>query len=233
MGLFDWFRTKQPSPHSQRAGGSQHMSRKRSHDDIIQYMARHFGPVQEHALIEIVPSLGVAINVIPPSAGRDSVLLFTTGMSDRPQTVPKGQDEYRYTELFIRLPGAWPMTREALRSPNNFWPFEWLRRIAAYPHDNDTWLGGPYTIIATDDPPVPLAPNAKLSCLMLLRERGEEGQVECRDGRTVILYSIIPLYTEERDLELASGVRELLTRFQSRGVSMVVDPARVNVARGG
>ena len=207
------------------------MAKKRSHDDIIQHMERHFGSVQEESLIEIVPTLGVAINVIRPKAENKWVMLFTTGMSDRPQSVPRGQDEYRYTELVIRLPADWSMDDKALRNPSNFWPFEWLRRIAAYPHDNDTWLGGPYTIIATDDPPVPLAPNTKLSCLMLLREQGEKGTVQCQDGRAIALYSIIPLYTEERDLELASGVRELLTRFQSRGISTVVDLARVNVGR--
>ena len=75
------------------------MAKKRSHDDIIQHMERHFGSVQEESLIEIVPTLGVAINVIRPKAENKWVMLFTTGMSDRPQSVPRGQDEYRYTEL--------------------------------------------------------------------------------------------------------------------------------------
>ena len=110
--------------------------------DIIQHMERHFGPVHEQALIEIVPTLNVAVNVILPTDMQDSIVLFTTGMSDHAQSVPEGHEEYRYTELFIRLPGGWPMDDEALNDPNNFWPFEWLRRIAAYPHQNETWLPG-------------------------------------------------------------------------------------------
>jgi hypothetical protein len=208
------------------------MARKKAHDDIIRHMERHFGPVQEQALIEIVPTLGVAINVIPARPHQNPLILFTTGMSDRPQTVPAGADEYRYTELFVRLPGDWPTTQAALRDDNYFWPFKWLRQIAAYPHDNDTWLGGPFPIIANDEPPQPLAPNTKLSCLLLLRETGEEGTVACQDGRQVALYSLIPLYTEERDLEMAQGIRGLFQALQSRGVSFVVEPGRVNAVTG-
>jgi hypothetical protein len=198
--------------------------------DILQHMERHFGPVHEQALIEIVPSLNVAINLILPTPGQDSIILFTTGMGDHAQTVPEGQEAYRYTELFIRLPANWPMDDAALSDPNNFWPFEWLRRIAAYPHQNQTWLGGRYTIIANDEPPKPLAPNTRLSCLLLIQEPGDAGTIPCADGRQIVLYSIIPLYEEERDLEVKSGIRELLTRFYDRQIARHVDVARVNVS---
>lgn len=201
----------------------------RYREDFIRYMRFQFGVVQEYALTEIVPTLGIHIHVCPPTADRDYSILFTTGMSDRPQAVPEGCDEYRYTELLTLLPADWPMDQQALRDPNNFWPFEWLRRIAAYPHENGTWLGGPHTIISASDPPVPLAPNTKLSCFLLLRVP-DWGTVEYIDGRLMILYQVIPLYTEERDLELRSGVRELLTRFDSRAIPLIVDPARPNVA---
>jgi hypothetical protein len=194
-------------------------------------MAHHFGRVEERALVEIVPTVGVAIHVIRPTPQQESLILFTTGMSDRPQNVPDGEDEYRHTELFIRLHADWPLGAKALRDPNYFWPVEWLRRIAAYPHENDTWLGGPYTIIATDDPPAPLAPNTRQSCLLLLQEPDDEGTVRCRDGRLVVLYSVVPLYTEERDLEADRGMEELLGRFESRGISMEFNPSRVNVAK--
>jgi hypothetical protein len=153
-------------------------------------------------------------------------------MSDRPQTVPAGQDAYRYTELFIRLPEDWPLQGDAFGKPENFWPVKWLKQIACYPHDNDTWLGGPFTIIANDEPPEPLARNTRLSCLMLLHERREAGVVRCRDGRAVTLYSLVPLYTEERDLERSEGIASLFDRLQAHGVSFVVDPERVNAVTG-
>ncbi len=66
-----------------------------------------------------------------------------------------------------------------------YWPIEWLKRIARYPHDNDTWLGGPHTIIANGEPPEPFAPNTKMSCLLLLAvsERWPRGGHQLSLGR--------------------------------------------------
>jgi len=231
VAIGDWFRKgkgKEPAGGEPTGAG-----RKQSHDDIIQHMAQHYGPVQELALMEIVPASGIAVNVIPARAGQNPLILFTTGMSDRPQTVPAGQDEYRYTELFIRLPEDWPLAGDAFGKEENFWPIKWLKQIACYPHDNDTWLGGPFTIIANDEPPERLAPNTRLSCLMLLQERGDEGTVRCRDRRAIALYSILPLYTEERDLERSKGIEALFNRLEAHRVSFVVDPKRVNAVTAG
>ena len=82
---------------------------------------------------------------------RPSVKQLWLGSRDRPQ-----QDDRRANEFY--------------------WPIEWLKRIARYPHDNETWLGGPHTIIANDEPPEPFAPNTKMSCLMLLANPSEFGR---------------------------------------------------------
>src|SRR5689334_15145996 len=90
-------------------------NRMKSHDDIIAHMSQHYGPVQELALIEIVPALQVEINIVPARSELGSLIAFTTGMSDRPQTVPPDADEYRYTELFFRLPHDWPTSQPEWR----------------------------------------------------------------------------------------------------------------------
>lgn len=201
-----------------------------AHRDIFRHMALHFGPVQELALVERIPVSGIDINVIPPRPEDDSLVLFTSGMSDRPQQVPAGCEEFRYTELVLRLPGDWPLDLKSLQNPDFSWPFEWLKRTAAYPETNGTWLGGQFAIIANGEPPQPFAPGTKLSCLLLLREHGDLGTVRCQDGRDIALYSVVPLYSEERDLEKVEGMGELLGRFQAHGLSLVLDPARANVA---
>ena len=189
--------------------------------DIIQHMERHFGPVQELALIEIVPSLEVAIHVIPPTSKRDSIILFTTGMSDEPQNVPEGREEYRYG-LFMRLPADWPTDSESFDNPDHFWPFKWLRQIAGYPCQDDTWLGGPYTIIATARPPVPLAANTKLSCLLLLRERGEgHGRVRRQAQRD-------PLYDGS---DLYRGAGSGVVQWDARVAHTLPRPRRVHGSR--
>ncbi|MEO7719072.1 MAG: suppressor of fused domain protein [Capsulimonas sp.] len=205
---------------------------KQSHEDIVQHMEQHYGPVQKQALVEIVLSSGIAIHAIPPRSPEGPLTLFTTGMSDRPQNVPAGGDEFRYTELLIQLPSDWPTTEQALRNENFSWPYKWLRQIAWYPHENDTWLGGPYPIIANDEPPQPLAPNTKLSCLLLIRETDAAGTVSCRDGRQIAFYSMNPLYTEERDFEVAQGIRPLFAAMAAIGATMVVDLHRPNAVTG-
>ncbi len=208
------------------------VDRTQAHSDIIQHMERHFGPVQSQSLIEIVQTTGITINVIPARPEINPLILFTTGMSDHPQNVPAGADEYRYTELFVRLLEDWPLTNQSLHDERYFWPIRWLRQLAMYPQQNDTWLGGPYPIIANDEPPHPLAPDTQLSCLLLLRERGDLGTVACRDGRKIALYSLFPLYTEERDLEIAQGINPLLAALEAKETSLVVEPGRVNAVTG-
>jgi hypothetical protein len=199
-----------------------------SADEIINHMARHFGPVDPLSLQEIVPVTGIAIHVIRPRSDEDEMILFTTGMSDRKQTVPKGQEEFQYTELMLRLPGDWPLER--LEEPANFWPIEWLKKIAWYPHDNETWLGGPFPIIANGEPPEPLGKDTQLSCLLLLCETDKLNPIRCKSGRSVLVYSMVPLYSEERDLEIEEGLEALFARFAEHEVSFVLDPGRVNAA---
>lgn len=198
-------------------------------DSIVEHLSQHLGEPSPLALREIVPTdLPIAIHVIRTE---DEQILVTEGMSARPMTVPAGGEAFQFAELVLRLPSDWPLTLDAFANPNHYWPIEWLKRIARYPHDNDTWLGGPYTIIANGEPPEPFAPNTKLSCLMLLANPSEFGRwTRPTDGAEVVFYDLFGLYTEERDLELSEGLPELLNRFQDRFISNVLDPQRPNVA---
>jgi hypothetical protein len=200
---------------------------KTLNEEIVAYFDEHFGPVQKETLIEFVPSEPpIAIHVIPPGKDRDHITLFTTGMSKRAMTVPDNGEEYQFAELFIQLPAKWPFSCDALGDPKNGWPVHWLRSTARYPHQNKTWLGGPVTIIANDDPPKPLAPNTKFTSLLLMAEK----EFKSKDGRTIQLYRMAPLYTEERQMEIDHDLPTLLRALDKRKVSFVVDLKRPNVA---
>lgn len=200
-----------------------------SPNSFVEYLREHLGEPEPLALREIVPSdLPIAIHVIRTE---DEQILVTEGMSARPMNVPKAGEAFQFAELVLRLPSDWPLTLEAFENPNRYWPVEWLKRIARYPHDNDTWLAGPFTIIANGEPPEPLAPDTKMSCLMLLANPSEFGRwTRPSDGVEVVFYDVFGLYTEERDLELREGLPALLNRFQDRFISKVLDPQRPNVA---
>jgi hypothetical protein len=211
-------------------------------DQIIAYFANKLGPVQPQSQQEIVPTgLPIAIHVVPPSEGRNHITLFTTGMSQQPMTVPVGAERLQYAELAINVPADWPLPGLPAKSRALFgwlgkgtqerdpaaglWPFHWLRTIARYSHENNTWLGGAAVIFANGDPPQPLAPGVPFTSLLMMNI--DEVTV---DGRTVQIYQLLPLYTEERALEMADGTPALLQALDRNNISWVVDLNRPNVA---
>lgn len=196
--------------------------------DVIDFFGSQFGPVKKESLIEIVPTTpAIAVHVVPASEGRDYVILFTTGMSAHAMTVPKGSEEFRYAELFIQLPAKWPLSKQALEDRNYFWPIHWLRWVAKYPHQNQTWLGAPATIVAEEEPPQPFAPKIKFTSMLLLADK----QLESETGKTIKLYRMAPLYTEERQLEIDKGIAALMRAFDKHNVPFIVDLKRKNVAK--
>lgn len=206
----------------------------RAHQQITARMAEEFGPVDPLAMQEIVPvhpEVHVAIHVIRPNERHPFLTLFTTGMSDRAMSVPEGQEEYQYAELVMHLPATWPHPRDESSGSETIWPCEWLRKVAYYPHLNGTWLGGRWTIISSDDPPVPLGPNTKQTCLLLLADFADWSPMLLDDGKRVHFCTVIPIYTEERDFEKKDGIVPLLQRLQERGYTTVVSVNRANVAR--
>jgi hypothetical protein len=205
----------------------------KAHERIITHVAEEFGPVDPLALQEVVPVLNdvhIAINVIRPTEGHPYLTLFTTGMCDRPMTVPPGQEAYQFAELVMHLPADWPHPRDAEAGDHTFWPFECLRNVAYYAHLNGTWLGGPRTIISSDEPPVPLGPNTKLTCLLLLVDFPDGRPLVLDDSKYVRFYTVIPIHTEERDFEKKHGIVPLIQRLQERGHTAVVNVHRASVA---
>lgn len=198
------------------------------HEQFRRLMSEVFGPVDPLVLQEIVPiqrDVHVDINVIPPNDRSPHWILFTTGMSDRPMNVPRGQEDFQFAELIMQLPVNWPDPRDKAHI-STFWPCQWLRQIAYFPHLQNTWLGGPLTIISSDDPPIPLGPNTKQTCLLLA---AKENAIVLNEERRVRLYTVTPIFTEERDFEKKHGIRALVQRFKDRGYGQVVDVNRPSV----
>jgi hypothetical protein len=194
-------------------------------EEVIEYFQENFGEVDQRSIIEIVPTgFPVAVHVIPPAGNRTHVTLFTTGLSSQRMNVPPELSAFALAELFIQLPADWKYDSPEAQW---HWPVEWLRRIAQYPHDNNTILGGPVTIIANDDPPKPLGPNTKFTSLLLVAEKS----FDRKDRETVQLYRVLPIYTEERELELRDGAPALMRALDRNNVPFIVDLNRPSVIR--
>jgi ankyrin repeat protein len=195
-------------------------------EEVVAYFEEHFGPPEPHAQIEIIPTEpAIAVHLIPPTENRKFVTLFTTGMSETPMKVPGGTDDFRFAELFIQLPANWPIDKESLSRPEHGWPITWLRSIATYPHERNSWLGGPVTIIANGEPPEPIGPGLKFTSLLVMVDQN----FTSRDGRKIYLYRLMPLYTEERQLEMEKGIAALMRALDKNDIPVVVDLQRPNV----
>ncbi len=196
----------------------------RERDEVEQYLESCYGSI-EYSLCEIISDMPIAINIIRFEGDEPCIILATSGMSAKAMSVPKDADDYKYAELMMYLPPDWPISELASSDSDFNWPVQWLRYIARYPHQHDTWLMLSYTF-SNEDPPEPLCNNTKLSCILSLS--GE--QLTRADNTCIQFYSLYPIYQEERQILEQSGVETLLEMFQQYDISTVVDIGRQNVA---
>ena len=209
-------------------------------EEVVEFFDANMGQSDCRQQTEIVQTgHPIAIHFIPPADDRQHWTLFTTGLSIEPMHTPSDDPEFAYAELYIQLPGDWPMHRvlkldassdsspvatesKAKDIASALWPFVWLRKLGQYPHDNATHLGGPLTIYAEDDPPTPIIPGQRFTSMMLFADQSFERS----DGNTVYLFRLLPLYTEEREVEIKHGVPELFKALDQGKVPFIVDVNR-------
>lgn len=206
---------------------------------LVAYFTKKFGPVANGSIQEIVPDVvDTKIRWVPPG-GRvgifrkrnETYVLFTVGMSRRPQQVPFGEQDYRFAELSIELPPTWPSPEIAIKNPQTAWPIQWLRRLAAYPTAEKSWLGGPVTIIANEDALKPLGPGCPFSAWMLICHTEKSEMIKCKDGTQIARYICFPIYKEEYQFERRHGVAALTDLFIKNGLPEIVFIDRPNFAK--
>lgn len=196
-------------------------------EEIVRHVAARIGPVEPLSIQEIVPGeVAVSIHLVPPAPGHGYLLLFTTGMSDLPLTVPAGREDDRYSELVLLLPGDWKIDLDSLADPRSGWVIEWLRRAAHYFHEQRTWIGPGYGILANGNPPQPIAPHLPFDSLLLFHPRTETAQLRLADGRLIKFYTVYPLHPDERLLETRQGPAALLERLAPQASFPIIDVHR-------
>jgi hypothetical protein len=198
---------------------------------IGNHIEKHIGPVTQvwHEIISDLVHLDVSH--IGPSQGRDHHTFITSGMSDQPMTVPEGAEAFDRAELMLCLPASWKVDEDAFKNDENYWPIWWLKRLARFPHEYQTWLGWGHTV-PNGDPPRPFTKSTDLCCMLLLQPvltPEAFSQLHVR-GTTINFYAVLPLYAEEMQLKLNAGTNALLDLFDEHGVTEVLEVDRPNVA---
>ena len=202
---------------------------------VEEHVGRHLGEVKSvfHELISDLVHLDVLF--IPPTPERPYHSLVTSGMSDRPMTVPDGAEDFLHAELMLCLPADWKLgTDESgedhFRDERNYWPIRWLKTLARLPHEYGTWLGAQHTI-PNGNPARPLAPGVPFTGFILgpvFTAPEGFGRLDAA-GKTIHFLSVIPLTTAEMDFKLAHGADALFSALVERGVTELVDVNRPSV----
>ena len=206
---------------------------------ISDHIEKHVGEI--HSVFHEIVSDIVHIDVywVKPSDRFPFHVLVTSGMSDKAMNVPGGLEDQRYAELCVLLPASWHLgdenksTDEVFSDENNYWPIRWMKIIARFPHEYNTWLGWGHTIPNGEDAE-PFSENTKLGCMMLYPSISlppEFFELATNDGKVIRFYCLMPLYKEEMEIKLAKGGDELTDKFEKFGISDVIDPDRLNVGK--
>jgi hypothetical protein len=196
---------------------------------IARHIEKHIGPPNQ-VFHEIVSDIvHIDVHLVAPTPARNYYTLVTSGMSERPMHVPEGAEELRYGELSICLPPTWKLDQESFKDEQNYWPVRWLKVLARFPHEYETWLGEGHTI-PTGDPPEPYAKNTKFCCMLLAGSAlADEGfdTLELSD-RNIHFWSLIPLYVEEMNYKLKQGFEPLLEKLSKVGGPDELEVVHIN-----
>jgi hypothetical protein len=208
---------------------------------IASHIERHLGPVSGVYHEILSDKVHLDVHIVPPSADFPFYTLATSGMSDRPMTVPPGaspDDAPPFAELCILLPSTWNIPTDpadvttAFEDENVYWPIRWLKMLARLPHEYGSWLGFGHTIPNGEDAE-PFADNTELGCMLVLTAISlpEEFQtLVISPEKTVQFYTLYPIYREEMVLKMDQGADALIDRFEEYNISDVLDLTRPNTA---
>lgn len=202
-----------------------------STEEISNHIEKHVGEIHMvfHELIS--DQVHIDIHWVKPTKERPFHTLVASGMSDKPMNTPEEVKNCDFAELSICLPEDWKISEEDFEDENNYWPIRWLKYLARFPHEYNTWLSYGHTI-PNGDPAEAFADNTELNTMLLLPTIIFEGfdTLHLKD-KTIDFYTLIPLYTEEVNLKMKKGVDALFDGFDKFSVSDVVVINRPNTAK--
>ena len=185
----------------------------------------------------------IDVNIIPPEGERDYYVLWTSGMSDLPMTLPDGDYDkklYERAELLMYLPADWkfnePGSLGNTMEDYYYWPLYWIKYLARFPHEYRTWLGTGHTL-PNGEEYAPLGEGTKMGGFFFLpaislgkKYPGVE-TLNCKDGIRINFLWAIPMYQEEIEYKLEAGYEEMLDLMGKKDFPRVIDPMRKSMLK--
>lgn len=202
-------------------------------DAISDHIEKHIGPIAMvwHELISDL--VHIDVYQIAPTEDRPFWTLVTSGMSDLPMKAPEGREAFRFAELMICLPKEWGMKEPEFKLEENYWPVRWLKMMARFPHEYNTWLSYGHTI-PNGDPASPFHESVPFECMMLALPRTvstEFWELPIRNDKMIRFFALMPLYPGEVALKLKQGAEAVERLFERHKISEIVNPIRRDVSQ--
>ncbi|MDR1560436.1 MAG: suppressor of fused domain protein [Clostridiales bacterium] len=204
-------------------GKQKHPSQRAEQKTIIEHFETYFGKADS---VLTDDKDGIDIYIVSPTIERPCYTLFTQGMSSRPMRVPPDMEGYEYAEIMLHLPFYWTLDRR----PENYWPIEWLKKLARYPREHDTWLFYGRLIKGKEDGEA-FAYNTELSCFTLGAtrmlpsdtDRDAFSMLDVSSGKVVYFFTVLPLYIDEAAYRQEHSAEELFELFDNNNISDIID----------
>ncbi len=202
-------------------------------EEVCAHFEALFPNHDSRVLHEIVSDLvHVDIHVMWPTAEEPFFVVYTTGMSDLPMTPPddlpnKVRKDLELAELYLFLPGNWPLELDSPPEESAYWPIGLLKAMARVPHEYKTWLAYGHTV-PNGPGYAPLHKGVGFGGVVFNCGTGPLSTMTAKDGRLLHFYQLIPLYKEEIEYKLKYGMDGLQKVFQEKGLAPVLDPKRPN-----
>lgn len=200
----------------------------RSMAAIERHINTHVGKV-EFVWHEIYSEIvHIDVHLVSPDKSNPHARLVTTGMSDRAMRAPRGAEECSHAELAISLPAWWKIDERSFSSPKWSWPMAWLRILARFPHEFDTWLFYSHTMPLSEIHPA--TGSNFCGVVMGIDSEFPEKFWRLKSGKKQIHFMTpIPVFPEEMAFALDHGSEALLERLATIPNPWdCYDPARPN-----
>lgn len=181
--------------------------------------------------------MDIDVHIMHPTEQSPFYIMFTTGMSNLPMTLPehlKMQKDLERAELFMFLPLEWNLGEIGQVSADlpyeQNWPIQIVKYLANFPHEHRTWLGWGHTIPNGADYQ-PIIEGSGMGGVVLLELDQRMSPMKTGNGTEIHLYMVAPAYREEIEYKLEHGMSALSELFAKKELSLVIDLYRENYCK--
>lgn len=189
-------------------------------EELIAAISSHIegtiGPVSS-VLHEIIsPLVHVDLHIVAPGKDRHFWLIVTSGMSEQPQRVPAGDDEFKHVELCAMIPADWPGKSDLSEDPRFAWAASAMKMIARYPHATGAFVGYGHTLDFALHAKTGGMPDSPFTGALLYEPRGVNPTFRTLllDDRRILFLQLVPLFPDEVEYKLKKGSKALSDRVK-------------------